>query len=603
MDGDMTNLLAEDDPVRVGYRDAEAASPLLGALFVVLDAASETQRALVAPAVADIAALDAVRIAAPLPFGPEGEAIVLVSLRSPGTDIDAAELTIAEIEDVLARHGLTGAFTGSPAFLSQSRTLMERDVTRAALITVVGVVLFFAFLHRSGGLALLAFVPIGAGIVVGLALLRVGTDRLTLLAATAPTLLVGLGIDYAIYMAQAVGDRMRHGSAKAEAIAESWVALARPLAVGGLTTAAAFLCLLFARLRGLVDLGWAGGLATLGVLGASLVLLPVLLSWCPARWLVGHSLLARPLERLAPWLSGNRLAVAWVGGLVTAAALVGASHLRLQTDNSRLEFKELPARRLQNRLSAEAGMSTAPLVLTFGSLAQARSFAGRAESEADIARVQTIPFAWRTLVVHAAGNPFAESDYERLMAAVNRLAGDGAVEVAGAPVVNARLTELLRSDWPRVLPAVVAALLIVLTIGLSGIRGAFVALVPLACGVAWAAGLLGMTGSLSIMTVAAAPLVLGIGVDDGVHLLHAWRRTGGRLDGVFREAGVAVVATTVSTVIAFGSFAFSTTPALAEFGWQAAAGLTFCLVASLLLMPVVCMRLEPRKEIDNLTET
>jgi predicted RND superfamily exporter protein len=164
------------------------------------------------------------------------------------------------------------------------------------------------------------------------------------------------------------------------------------------------------------------------------------------------------------------------------------------------------------------------------------------------------------------------------------------VEIAGAPVVNGRLTELLRGDWTRVLPAVAAVLLAVLAMGLGGVRGALLALVPLSCGTAWSAGLLGLTGSLSIMTIAVAPLVLGIGVDDGVHLLHMWRRTRGQLEETFRQTGVPIVTTTVTTVIAFGSFVLSATPALVVFGWQAALGLTFCLLATLLLLPLICMR-------------
>jgi predicted RND superfamily exporter protein len=593
LDADMLSLLRADDPTLIAYRRVEASQPLLGSLFVVVEAGAGGRTPDVSDAVAEIASLDAVSTAIPLPFSPEGEAVVMVALRSAGTDIDASERAIARVSAVLGRHELRGEFTGSPAFLSESRVLMTRDLGRAGLITIMGVALFFLLVHRSGVLVVLALVPVGAGVVIGLAGLRLVTDRLTLLASTVPTLLVGLGIDYAIYMTQAVGERVLSGAAKEDAIAGSWAALTRPLAVGGLTTSAAFLCLLLAPLRGLVDLGWAGGFMTLGVLVASLVLLPVLLSLCPPGWLRRRSRLPEHVGRLGWWVQRHRRILACSGGLLTAAALVAASRLELQTDNSRLEAQELPARQLQQRLAAEAGISTAPLVLTFDSRAGAREFVRVAATDtarAAIARVQTVPFAWRTVVVHAAGNPFAERDYQRLMTTVTGLTGDHEVEIAGAPVVNARLTDLLRGAWPRVLPAVAVALLAVLAMGLGGLRGALLALVPLACGIAWSAGLLGLTGSLSIMTIAVAPLVLGIGVDDGVHLLHGWRLTGGQLEETFRRTGVPIVATTVTTVIAFGSFAFSATPALVEFGWQAAMGLTFCLLATLLLMPPVCMR-------------
>lgn len=194
-------------------------------------------------------------------------------------------------------------------------------------------------------------------------------------------------------------------------------------------------------------------------------------------------------------------------------------------------------------------------------------------------------------MVHAKTSPFSPETYaqvERAIAALAAASGAKPLSVAGAATVNARLTALLAGDWPRVLAAALVVVLVVVAVGARGVRWALVAAVPLACGILWTGGLMGLAGSaISVMSVAVAPLVLGIGVDDGVHLLHAWRRSTGRLETVYAETGVAIVATTVTTVAAFGSLAFSRTPALVQFGWQAVAGLVACLLASLFLIPPV----------------
>ena len=44
----------------------------------------------------------------------------------------------------------------------------------------------------------------------------------------------------------------------------------------------------------------------------------------------------------------------------------------------------------------------------------------------------------------------------------------------------------------------------------------------------------------SVVTAAIIPMVLGIGVDGGVHLLASWRRHNGDLAVVFEETGLAV---------------------------------------------------------------
>ena len=92
------------------------------------------------------------------------------------------------------------------------------------------------------------------------------------------------------------------------------------------------------------------------------------------------------------------------------------------------------------------------------------------------------------------------------------------------------------------------------------------------------------------MSLAIAPLVIGIGVDDGVHLLASWNRSGGDLREVFAETGVALLVTTLTTVAAFGAFVTAETRGLVLFGWQAALALVFCLVATLFVLPPLCQQ-------------
>jgi uncharacterized membrane protein YdfJ with MMPL/SSD domain len=82
--------------------------------------------------------------------------------------------------------------------------------------------------------------------------------------------------------------QLEAGAAKREAIARAWAAVIRPLTVGAVTTAAAFLSLSFAHLRGLSDMGLAGAVTTSTVWLATVLITPMLLAWCPARWPAGR---------------------------------------------------------------------------------------------------------------------------------------------------------------------------------------------------------------------------------------------------------------------------------------------------------------------------
>jgi uncharacterized protein len=125
-------------------------------------------------------------------------------------------------------------------------------------------------------------------------------------------------------------------------------------------------------------------------------------------------------------------------------------------------------------------------------------------------------------------------------------------------------------------------------------------LLPLVAGVMWTAGAMGwIEMGVSVMSAAVFPLILGLGIDDGVHVILYRRRRSGELAALYRDTGVALVATTATTVIAFGAFVFSDTRGLVQFGIQAAIGLTVCLAVSLLVLPLFVKVREHKNQVSS----
>ena len=102
----------------------------------------------------------------------------------------------------------------------------------------------------------------------------------------------------------------------------------------------------------------------------------------------------------------------------------------------------------------------------------------------------------------------------------------------------------------------------------------------------------------SVVTVAIAPLVLGVGVDGGVHLLSSWQRHRGVLTEVFAETGLAIVITFATSATAFAAFLFSRSPSLVYFGSQAAFALAGCLFVTLVLLPFLFRLLLPHDRVE-----
>ena len=96
-------------------------------------------------------------------------------------------------------------------------------------------------------------------------------------------------------------------------------------------------------------------------------------------------------------------------------------------------------------------------------------------------------------------------------------------------------------------------------------------------------GLCGLAGvPLELLSLAVAPLLIGIGNEDGLHALHGATVHGG-LTPALRRVGPAIALTTLTTAIGFGSLVFSRVPALRSGGVLVAAGTLLCLAATLLL--------------------
>jgi hopanoid biosynthesis associated RND transporter like protein HpnN len=98
--------------------------------------------------------------------------------------------------------------------------------------------------------------------------------------------------------------------------------------------------------------------------------------------------------------------------------------------------------------------------------------------------------------------------------------------------------------------------------------------------------------------VVVLPLLLGIGVDSGIHLVHQHRALHGReLESATPETELlgsstaqAVLFSALTTMGSFGSLAFSTHPGIASLGQLLLIGVTYTLLCNLVVLPALIAR-------------
>ncbi len=93
---------------------------------------------------------------------------------------------------------------------------------------------------------------------------------------------------------------------------------------------------------------------------------------------------------------------------------------------------------------------------------------------------------------------------------------------------------------------------------------------------------------LNFFNLVVFPSLVGIGIDDGVHIYHRYREEGpGSLPFVLQRTGMPVLVTTITSCVGYSGLLFAHHPGLQSIGKLAIVGLTATLVSAYLILPAL----------------
>jgi len=167
------------------------------------------------------------------------------------------------------------------------------------------------------------------------------------------------------------------------------------------------------------------------------------------------------------------------------------------------------------------------------------------------------------------------------------------VVLTGTNVISNRLRVIVWGDAGRA--AILGLILVVLLLwfDLGSLRDTALALVPLGLGIVWTLGMMGLLGlEINLMNIFVLTMIIGIGVDYGVHLLHRWRECGGEPEAI-AETSKAIAVAALTTVLGFGSLVLSHFPGLRSVGTAAILGALSTALLSMTLLPLLLVRRRP----------
>jgi predicted RND superfamily exporter protein len=160
-------------------------------------------------------------------------------------------------------------------------------------------------------------------------------------------------------------------------------------------------------------------------------------------------------------------------------------------------------------------------------------------------------------------------------------------KTTGMPVVAISWLRIAARDGRNAILLTLVIVFMLLWIDFGKPWYAIMGMIPLVLGAFWMVGFMNLFGMmLSFMTLVGLPLIIGIGIDDGVHIMHRWQQEGkGMVITVFSSTGKAILLTSLTTMLAFGSMTFSVFPAWAWFGESLFLGVGSCFLTTVIILP------------------
>jgi hopanoid biosynthesis associated RND transporter like protein HpnN len=217
----------------------------------------------------------------------------------------------------------------------------------------------------------------------------------------------------------------------------------------------------------------------------------------------------------------------------------------------------------------------------------------KAQDESSPLRVEDLPAALRNRFVGVTGkyllmvtprkDVWDRRNQQELLQQLRKVDRD----VTGTPVQLYEYTNLLKSSYEEAAQYSLIAIIILVLVHFRSLLSVVLALVPVALGSLWLGGIMGYFGiPLNPANIMTLPLVIGIGVTNGIHILNrfAEEQTPSILA---RSTGKAVLVSGLTTIAGFGSLVLGKHQGIQSLGYVMSIGLATCMVSGLTFLPAI----------------
>lgn len=196
---------------------------------------------------------------------------LFITVKNPGDTRSMKDL-VAGFEKAIQAIGnpeIEVNYFGTPVISEANAGRIKKDLMITLSLSIIFLLLLLGFYFRNILAPVILLVPVIIGGALALALLYLIKGGISAISLGMGSVLLGIGIDFSLHF---FTHYKQTGSVK-----ELFNDLSKPIVVGAITTASAFICLFLIRSPGLQDFGLFAALSVLSTALATLIFLPLIM--------------------------------------------------------------------------------------------------------------------------------------------------------------------------------------------------------------------------------------------------------------------------------------------------------------------------------------
>jgi hopanoid biosynthesis associated RND transporter like protein HpnN len=268
-----------------------------------------------------------------------------------------------------------------------------------------------------------------------------------------------------------------------------------------------------------------------------------------------------------------------------------------QLDNIRTALRRMPLAEYKTRMSMYQAAVAGDLLTRLKNL--------KSSSNPELPTINDLPASLverfisrggkHLMRIYTMANIWDMDEMKKFVAAVR----DIDPKATGSPLQTYESSLQIQQGFTMAAIYALIAITILLMIDFMNLPHTIAAMSPMLIGFAMMFGILGCVDiPLNPANLIVLPLILGIGIDSGVHIIHDYRSQVGKYR-ITASTAIAVLITSLTTIIGFGSMMIASHRGLQSLGRVLVIGVACCLITSIIALPAALTLWTKRRKNNN----